>query len=77
MDQCFECSRFSHAITAAEQAEDSMKHCGRKALASSPPASSPTLEVQLQSELDLPRIVRSITSRSNFTKVGTREVARS
>ena len=34
------------------------------------------LVVKLQSELDLPRIIRSIARGSDFTKAGTGEVAR-
>ncbi len=34
------------------------------------------LEVQLQSKLDLSRIVRSVASRSDFSKVRTGEIGR-
>ena len=44
--------------------------------APSVPSWTVRLEVQLQSELDLPRIVRSIAGCANFAKVGTGKVGR-
>lgn len=75
MDQCFKLTLFECYHRAEQGGGLDETLAGGRCQQS--PRKLAQLEVQLQSKLNLPRIIRRITRRSNFTKAGARVVARS